>query len=48
LRTKERSIPTNDIWIAAHTMETGTDFVSCDGHFDHIDGLAWIQVSAER
>ena len=48
LRAKGRPIPTNDIWIAAHTMETGADLVSCDGHFDHVDGLAWIHVSAER
>ena len=34
------------IWIAAHTMETGTDLVSSDGHFEHIDGLAWVQVPA--
>lgn len=48
LRVKGRPIPTNDIWIAAHTMETGADLVSCDRHFDHVDGLAWIHVSAER
>ena len=48
LRTKGRPIPSNDIWIAAHTMETGADLVSYDGHFDHIDGLAWIHVSTEQ
>ena len=48
LRAKGRPIPTNDIWISAHTMETGADLVSCDRHFDHVDGLAWIHVSAER
>ena len=47
LRAKGRPIPSNDIWIAAHTMETGADLVSCDGHFDHVDGLAWLHVSAE-
>ncbi len=47
LRAKGRPIPTNDIWVAAHAMETGTDLVSCDRHFDHVDGLAWIHVSAE-
>ena len=44
LRAKGRPIPTNDIWIAAHAMETGTDLVSSDGHFEHIDGLAWVHV----
>ena len=47
LRGKGRPIPTNDIWIAAHTMETGADLVSYDRHFDHVDGLAWIHLSAE-
>ena len=48
LRTRGRPIPSNDIWIAAHTMETGADLVSYDGHFDHIDGLAWIHVSPDQ
>ena len=48
LRTRKRPIPSNDIWIAAHTMETGADLVSYDGHFDHIDGLAWIHVSPDQ
>lgn len=47
LRAKGRPIPTNDIWIAAHAMETGADLVSCDRHFDHVDGLARIHVSVE-
>lgn len=47
LRTKGRPIPSNDIWIAAHTMETGADLVSYDRHFGEVDGLAWIPVSAE-
>ena len=46
LRTKGRPIPSNDIWIAAHAMETGADLVSCDHHFGEVDGLAWIPVSA--
>ena len=48
LRAKGRPIPSNDIWIAAHTMETGADLVSYDRHFDHIDGLAWTRVSTEQ
>lgn len=47
LREKGRPLPTNDIWIAAHAMETGTDLVSSDGHFEHVDGLAWVQVPVE-
>ena len=45
LRAKGRPIPTNDVWIAAHAMETGADLVSADGHFEHIDGIVWIPLS---
>ncbi len=45
LRTKGFPIPSNDIWIAAHTMETGADLVSYDRHFERIDGLAWTHLS---
>ena len=44
LRAKGRPIPTNDIWIAAHAMETGADLVSADRHFEHVDGLAWTRL----
>ena len=47
LRAKGRPIPTNDVWIAAHAMETGADLVSADGHFEHVDGIAWVRVAAE-
>ena len=47
LRAKGRPIPTNDMWIAAHAMETGADLVSADGHFEHVDGIAWIRVPAD-
>ena len=48
LRARGRPIPTNDIWIAAHTMETGADLVSFDRHFEHVEGLAWIHVSGDQ
>lgn len=44
LRAKGGPIPTNDIWIAAHAMETGADLVSSDQHFAVVDGLAWIPI----
>ena len=34
-------IPTNDIWIAAQTMETGAELVTRDHHFEKIDGLVY-------
>ncbi len=47
LRQKGRPIPTNDVWIAAHVMETGADLVSADGHFEHVDGIVWNRISTE-
>ena len=47
LRQKGRPIPTNDIWIAAHAMETGSDLLSFDEHFTHIDGLVWVNPRKE-
>ena len=32
-------IPTNDIWIAASTLETGARLVTYDPHFQHVHGL---------
>jgi tRNA(fMet)-specific endonuclease VapC len=45
LRKQGKPIPTNDIWIAAHTMEAGADLLSSDSHFDSIDDLPWISFS---
>lgn len=45
LRAKGRPIPTNDIWIAAHAMETGAELLSFDRHFDAVDGLAWVPLA---
>jgi predicted nucleic acid-binding protein len=46
LRRKGTPIPTNDIWIAAHALETGADLLSFDAHFGTIEGLAWIDPGA--
>jgi tRNA(fMet)-specific endonuclease VapC len=43
LRRKGRPIPNNDIWIAAHAMESGSELLSFDQHFEEIDGIAWVQ-----
>jgi tRNA(fMet)-specific endonuclease VapC len=45
LRRKGKPIPTNDMWIAAHALETGADLLSFDPHFGHVDGLAWVDPS---
>jgi len=43
LRRKGQPIPSNDIWIAAHAMESGSELLSFDHHFEEIEGIAWIQ-----
>lgn len=42
LRRNGTPIPTNDMWVAAHALETGADLISFDPHFEAVDGLAWI------
>lgn len=39
LKKQGTPIPSNDIWIAAQTMETGAELVTMDHHFDKIQGL---------
>jgi tRNA(fMet)-specific endonuclease VapC len=46
LRRKGRPIPTNDVWIAAHTLESGAELLSFDDHFAAIDGLVWTHLGA--
>ena len=45
LRAKGNPIPTNDVWIGAHAMETGADLVSADRHFEAVDGIAWLRLA---
>ena len=39
LRKSGNPIPVNDVWIAAHAIETGSILVTYDGHFVGIPGL---------
>lgn len=39
LRKQGTPIPSNDIWIAAVALETGSRLVTYDAHFDCIPGL---------
>ena len=39
LSKKGKMIPINDIWIAAHSIETGSKLLTFDGHFSNISGL---------
>lgn len=47
LRRKGQPIPSNDLWIAAHTLESGADLITYDQHFDAIDGLPAIIVNSQ-
>ncbi|MGB5424569.1 MAG: type II toxin-antitoxin system VapC family toxin [Desulfobacterales bacterium] len=44
LKHKGTPIPTNDIWIAAQTMEHGAELITTDAHFDKISGLVYSRV----
>ena len=46
LRANGTPIPTNDVWIAAHAMETGARLVSADRHFDVVEGIARLRLGA--
>jgi len=39
LRKKGKMIPSSDIWIAAHAIETGSKVITYDSHFRSISGL---------
>lgn len=39
LRRKGQPIPTNDLWIAASSLEHGAALLTLDAHFKSIDGL---------
>lgn len=39
LKKKGKPIPINDVWIAAHTLETGSVLITYDKHFLHVAGI---------
>ena len=41
LRSQGTPVPTNDIWIAAQTMEHGAELITSDRHFQNISGLVY-------
>lgn len=41
LKRQGTPIPSNDIWIAAQTMETGAELVTMDRHFAYVHGLVY-------
>ena len=45
LKQQGNPIPTNDIWIAAQTMEHGAELITSDQHFKKINGLVYTFLS---
>jgi len=43
LKRKGTPIPSHDIWIAAHAMESGADLLSIDEHFEQVEGLSLVR-----
>ena len=41
LRQQGTPIPTNDIWIAAQSVEHGAELITSDQHFEKINGLVY-------
>jgi len=41
LKQQGTPLPTNDIWIAAQTMESGAELVTMDRHFEKIANLVY-------
>jgi tRNA(fMet)-specific endonuclease VapC len=39
LKTAGTPIPLNDVWIAAHSIETGSVLITFDDHFSRVPGL---------
>ena len=47
LKQQGTPIPTNDIWIAAQTMELGAELITSDRHFEKIKGLVYSIVETQ-
>lgn len=41
LKSQGTPIPSNDIWIAAQSMEHGAELITSDRHFENIAGLVY-------
>ena len=46
LHKRGTPLPANDIWIAAHTLESGADLLSFDAHFNSVAGLSLLLMTA--
>ena len=46
LRKRGKPIPTNDIWIAAQSIENDSELLSGDPHFGFVENLSWLPLPA--
>ena len=44
LKLQGTPIPSNDIWIAAQTMEHGAELITTDQHFEKVNGLVYTRL----
>lgn len=44
LKQQGTPIPSNDIWIAAQTMEHGAELITTDHHFEQVNGLVYTRM----
>lgn len=44
VKLRGTTIPTNDIWIAAQTLEHGAELITTDQHFENINGLVYTRL----
>jgi tRNA(fMet)-specific endonuclease VapC len=44
LKRNGTPLPSNDIWIAAHAIESGSELLSFDRHFEKIESLVWTRL----
>jgi tRNA(fMet)-specific endonuclease VapC len=44
LKQQGTPIPTNDMWIAAQTMEHGAELITTDQHFEKINGIVYTRL----
>ena len=46
LKKQGTPIPINDVWIAAHTVESGSYLISYDRDFRKVPGLLWVEMES--
>ena len=48
LRRAGTPIPVNDVWVAAHALQTGASLLTYDAHFERVAGLSMVYLGGLR